>query len=404
MLPRKNILLISLSNKGGGASKIVSELFSGLQKSNLYKVELLIFEGISGENIFFVNSNLFHKLIFSLKNQFVKLLYCIFDNANYQSINIFPSRLLRIINSSDADIVHLHWIGAEMISICQIAKINKKVIWTMHDAWPMNGSCHINPKEYNSNYIITNSLSEKSISFLDLLTINRKIKYLANKKILFTSPSGWLIDKYKFSFYNKNYTNCILVPNFINLTIWKCLEKKYARELLGISTTKKILIYGAGNLNKSYNKGFHFIIEMCKKINPNEFAFIFFGNADKGFSIDPRFEVFLFNQIENDQKLVEIYSAGDITIVPSYSESFSMISLESISCNTPVVAFNTSGIKEIVVHKKNGYLAKKFELDDLLFGIEWLLNNPILNVQNSISKFSKESVIPQYCEIYNTLD
>jgi glycosyltransferase involved in cell wall biosynthesis len=403
---KKKILLVSLANSGGGASKIVHELFNNLTKTLMFDVELLIQEGGYFENnTFLINNSLYEKFVFRLKNKIAKFLSILLNKnqINYESFNIFPSNLLNKINNSDADIVHLHWIGAEMISILQLSKINKKIIWTMHDAWPLNGSCHINPREYDPEYVNINSQFEKPISLLDLYTLNRKVKYLSNKEFVFTAPSHWLKEKYDVSFYNKNTTKCILIPNFIDFTKWVNIDKKYARSLLNINSNKKILIYGAGNLNKSYNKGFHFLKDISNSLDSHKFAFIIFGNSENNIMINPLFEVYHFNQIKDHKTLIAIYSAGDITIVPSYSESFSMISLESIACNTPVVAFNTSGIKDIISHKFNGYLAKKFDSTDIINGINWVLNNPKMDISKSIKMFSTENIINQYCNIYNTI-
>ena len=49
-----------------------------------------------------------------------------FENSNHQSIS-FPSHWLKFINSSSADVIHLHWINSEMLSISDIGKIKKPV-------------------------------------------------------------------------------------------------------------------------------------------------------------------------------------------------------------------------------------------------------------------------------------
>jgi len=73
--------------------------------------------------------------------------------------------------------------------------------------------------------------------------------------------------------------------------------------------------------------------------------------------------------------LVVLYSAADVMVVPSLQEAWGNTVMESLSCGTPVVAFNTGGIPDMVEHKKNGYLAKPFDVSDLACGIEWLLNS-----------------------------
>ena len=46
-----------------------------------------------------------------------------------------------------------------------------------------------------------------------------------------------------------------------------------------------------------------------------------------------------------------------------------------MSCNLPCVAFNCYGMKEIITHKKNGYLAKPYSTEDFRKGIEYVLLN-----------------------------
>ena len=52
------------------------------------------------------------------------------------------NELLKQIQSINPDLVHLHWINNEMISIEQIGKITKPIVWTLHDMWPYCGAEH----------------------------------------------------------------------------------------------------------------------------------------------------------------------------------------------------------------------------------------------------------------------
>ncbi len=69
------------------------------------------------------------------------------SNNNTHSLNVLPSGILKKINSLNPDIVNLHWIGNETLSIRQISQINSKVVWTLHDMWPFCGMEHYTDNE-----------------------------------------------------------------------------------------------------------------------------------------------------------------------------------------------------------------------------------------------------------------
>ena len=46
-----------------------------------------------------------------------------------------------------------------------------------------------------------------------------------------------------------------------------------------------------------------------------------------------------------------------------------------MACSRPVVCFDTCGLRDIVDHKVNGYLAHSFDALDFATGIKWVLDN-----------------------------
>jgi hypothetical protein len=53
-----------------------------------------------------------------------------------------PSRWASRLNASAADLVHLHWINCEMMSIADIGRLAKPTVWTLHDMWAFCGAEH----------------------------------------------------------------------------------------------------------------------------------------------------------------------------------------------------------------------------------------------------------------------
>src|SRR5689334_15758755 len=61
--------------------------------------------------------------------------------SSMQSDGEISAGLTEIINNSDCDIVNLHWISY-MLSIEDISNLNKPLVWTFHDMWPLCGNEH----------------------------------------------------------------------------------------------------------------------------------------------------------------------------------------------------------------------------------------------------------------------
>ena len=75
------------------------------------------------------------------------------------------------------------------------------------------------------------------------------------------------------------------------------------------------------------------------------------------------------------QDLPLYYSAADVTVVPSYYESFGLVALESMACGTPVIASRVGGLPTIVKDGLNGYLIPWRCPEPFADGLDVLLGN-----------------------------
>lgn len=108
------------------------------------------------------------------------------------------------------------------------------------------------------------------------------------------------------------------------------------------------------------------------------------------------------------QELPMIYSAADVTVLPSYHESFGLAAVESLACGTPVVATRAGGLTTVVQHGETGYLVPRgpgFFAERL----DTLLQNPDLLAQMqskaraSVLKFNWSTVASQMYDVYQEL-
>jgi D-inositol-3-phosphate glycosyltransferase len=75
------------------------------------------------------------------------------------------------------------------------------------------------------------------------------------------------------------------------------------------------------------------------------------------------------------RELVRWYQAADVTVVPSYSESFGLVAVESQACGTPVVAASVGGLRTAVSEGESGLLVVGHDPDDYAAALHLLITD-----------------------------
>ena len=79
--------------------------------------------------------------------------------------------------------------------------------------------------------------------------------------------------------------------------------------------------------------------------------------------------------LNDDLSLVLAYCAADIFVAPSVQDNLPNTVIEAIACGTPAVAFSIGGMPDLIEHQQNGYLAAPYEIEDLIKGITWVIED-----------------------------
>jgi D-inositol-3-phosphate glycosyltransferase len=72
------------------------------------------------------------------------------------------------------------------------------------------------------------------------------------------------------------------------------------------------------------------------------------------------------------------YAAADVTVLPSYYESFGMVALEAMACGSPVIASRVGGLVTTVRDGVTGFLVPDGDVEALAERIETLVGDPEL--------------------------
>ena len=366
------ILHISHNDGIGGAGKACSRLNQAIKNAGL-KSEILVRNKVSTDMDVFQPGGRMSKVTNPIRTIIGNALSNIFkkNDINYKSGNWLPSDWSNLINKNDAEIINLHWIAGETINFKDLKKIKKKIVWTLHDMWAFTGLSHLdeieNCPEWQNGYAKLSAVSK--IFNPDYCVWRRKM--IASKNIdHVVAPSQWMgsLAKKSHSFKNKIIH---VVPNPINLKIYKKFDKIFCRKFLNLSDDIFIILCGAANI-ADQNKGFDLLqasLHELFKNNPHyPIQVITFGHGFEAVKLP--YPIINCGYISDDYRMSMLYNAADLMVVPSRMENLPQTATEAISCGCPVVGFKTSGLLDAVKHLETGYLAQPFDILDLAHGIE----------------------------------
>jgi glycosyltransferase involved in cell wall biosynthesis len=330
------------------------------------------------------------------------------ESRNLHSTAFFPSRWPQRLNHSDADIIHLHWLNSEMISIADIGRIQKPIVWTLHDMWGFCGAEHFTEDfRWRDGYSRDNRPAYESGFDLNLWTWQRKLKHW-HQPMHIVTPSRWLAESAGHSILMRGWP-ITLIPNAINTEVWRPVDKILVRKLLHLPVDHPLLLIGAMGGTYCPRKGFNYLKAALDQLRDKiaGLELIIVGQLEPKEPMDLGFPVHYIGNLHDDVSLRMYYSAADAVVVPSRQDNLPNSGVEAQACGTPVVAFNTCGLPDIVEHKITGYLARPFDTEDLAQGIRWVLDGDERRAmlcdqsrQTAVRRFSYPVVAKQYQQLY----
>jgi D-inositol-3-phosphate glycosyltransferase len=202
-----------------------------------------------------------------------------------------------------------------------------------------------------------------------------------------------------------------VIPCGINLKLFVPQDQQQAREKLGLKRNQPVLLF-VGRLDPF--KGPDLLLRAATMMDEKAQIVIVGGKStgDKEMKqlqelaeqlkISKRVH---FTGAQPQHELPMIYSAADVTVVPSYHESFGLAAVESLACGTPVVATRAGGLKTVVQHSKTGYLVPRCpgffaERLDTLLQNPALLKRMRLAARPSVLQFSWKNVASKIQDVY----
>ena len=292
--------------------------------------------------------------------------------------------------------------------------LRKPLIWTFHDMWPFCGGEHYSSDlpsaRFRQGYRSDNRPSLERGPDLNRKTWNLKKTWWRNQHFDIVCPSRWLAQCARESVLFSD-ANIHIIPYAIETDkVWKPISREIARMKLGITSKKKIILFGALGGTKNQIKGADLLKAAIEEVigqQDNSIELAIFGQDGRSSENTWPCPVYWLGEVKDEHALAIAYSAADVMVVPSRQDNLPNTAIEAQACGIPVVAFKIGGLPDIITHSQTGWLAQPFDASEMAFGIQWVLEDENrwnslseLSRKNVLTKFSPQIIAQQYSKLY----
>lgn len=430
------VLFVNTNDTSGGAARAAMRIMRGVQQNGVDAQMFVKYKNSQASDVIplarFVPSNWLYEacdwVATKVKNKWQHHTWRPYKQTKQDAYmsDLRSTRIHSSLQKMDYDIVHLHWINNRFLDVRELAKIGKPIVWTLHDSWPFCGICHyfVDCKRYQSQCGACPMLGSNKEKDLAYEVFEMKLKAYKDLNLHIVTPSQWLGNSARHSALLSKFPVHV-IPNCIDTELFRPLSKDeiesiaerqenaVIRRVFSEATQDKriekpFVLYGAMNAATDRIKGFSSLLSALQLLDKQGFEanFVVFGaNEQELPMLFKHISVTFVGYIGDSHILAALYSIADIMVVPSLTENLSNAIMESLSCGTPVVAYNIGGNSDMIDHKHNGYLAVERDSEDLARGIAWSLKH---NVDGALSKNARKKVLDNYTidivsEQYKTL-
>lgn len=311
--------------------------------------------------------------------------------------NVFPLwGFPRVLQNLNPDVVHIHLISQDMVSFAQLEALPCPMVVTLHDFTLVNA---LDPHPQNDDRFIKGFTKENS-RWIERWVWNRKRKFIATKRPLFSAPSKWAASIFKSSLIGQG-REASVIPNPVDQVF------RFNPSLRPLHERFRI-IFGAFK-GRSAAKGWDDLVaslDFLPESVRQDIEIIVFGEKSRAFVVKGVRVEFL-GAISSSKDLMYAYHQADVCAFPSKMETQGQVKTEALLCGLPVLAFDRTACAEGI--GANGWIAADGDLrgyaDGLLHYYKLFKDASIESLRPHIaataaSSVSEESITNDFLELY----
>jgi len=264
---------------------------------------------------------------------------------------------LRDLPPRRPDIVHCHNLHGEYFDLRALPAIGREgpLVMTLHDAWLLGGHC-AHPllcDRWESGCRDCPDLSIYPAVRKDATEYNwrRKREIYSESRLHVSAPSRWLMDRVERSILRPAVVSSKVIPNGVDLTVFRPGDRRSVRGRLGLPPDARILLFAADWLERNVFKDFATVrdaVARTAETRPRE-SLLFLAVGDRGGTEKAgAADIRILPYQPDPVVMADYYRSADLYLHAAKVETFPLTLLEALACGTPVVATAVGGIPEIV--------------------------------------------------------
>jgi len=319
-----------------------------------------------------------------------------------------------------ADVIHVHWTSLffDWQEITKIKALGKAVVLTPHDLWAVTGGCHY-PKDcdgYLKECLSCPMLKEDPFLLISL-SKELKQKVVADAADVVLSPSNWMDEAFGNVKTLKRVRRAV-IPYCVDVSQFRGRPKERSKQELGFEPQRRVVLFCAEYVNEG-RKGLDQLIDVLKTCESRhelrrvleqhtEFALI--GKESDRVEIPTIFRVHRGGYVKTTEDLCRYYSAADLLIYLGLEDNLPNVILEAMACGTPVLAFNTGGIGDMITDGVTGGLVRRGDVTNFAGKLAVLLSDSknlswlgMNSRKAALHLFSDEVIGRELRQLYETL-
>ncbi len=262
-------------------------------------------------------------------------------------------KTVKTLREFKPDVVHLHNLHSNYINLKLLGKYLKRdnigTVITLHDCWMFTGKCTYyipaNCKKWKEGCGKCPLLHKDNVNptlFFDTTRrclIDKK-KWIASlDNLAIVGVSDWVTNEARQSIYKNK--KLYRIYNWIDPDVFFYRKSDLRNEMELVN--EKIILMVSSSL--SAKKGYHEMLLPAKNL-PSEYQLIYIGRNSQNIFIPKN--VIHIEHTDDAAQLAEYYSTADVCVNTTLYETFGMVTVESMSCGTPVVVYNNTASPELV--------------------------------------------------------